>query len=36
MNTDKKIQEKAKENNKSPKDYVDGIVADIKKNYGRC
>jgi methionyl-tRNA synthetase len=26
-----KIQEKAKENNKSPKDYVDGIVADIKK-----
>ncbi len=26
-----KIQEKAKENNKSPKDYVDEIVADIKK-----
>ncbi len=26
-----KIQEKAKENNKSPKAYVDGIVADIKK-----
>ena len=26
-----KIQEKAKENNTSPKAYVDGIVADIKK-----
>lgn len=26
-----KIQEKAKEHNKSPKEYVDGIVADIKK-----
>lgn len=26
-----KIQEKAKENNKSPKEYVDGIVADIKR-----
>ena len=26
-----KIQEKAKESNKSPKEYVDGIVADIKK-----
>jgi len=26
-----KIQEKALENNKKPKEYVDGIVADIKK-----